>query len=195
MSPKTFSVADAHRLDDPERLKWLPPGEIVAALDLKPGEAVADIGAGTGYFSLPMARVVGTDGRVYAVDFQTGMLDILGQKLLEPRAPTNVVPVHGSAERTTLPGACADIVLMSNVWHEVENHGPMLREVARVLRSHGRFAVLDWRADCPPPPGPPADHRISSESVEKALRENGFPVERSGHVGKYGYLVISRKRS
>jgi ubiquinone/menaquinone biosynthesis C-methylase UbiE len=191
MNERTFQVSNAQRLEDPERKKFLPPLEVVHALDLQPGMAIADIGAGTGYFALPIASAVSSEGRVYAVDFQTGMLDLLGQKLLESGAPPNVSLIHGSASHTTLPPTCVDFVFMANIWHEVDEHALILKETARILRHPGRLAVLDWRPDCAPPPGPPADHRVSGARVAETLEANGWRPERSGHVGKYSYLILA----
>ncbi len=70
MNDREFKHTEAHKLEDPERLKWLPPAEILAHLRLGPGMKVADIGAGTGYFSIPIARAVGALGHVFAVDLQ-----------------------------------------------------------------------------------------------------------------------------
>lgn len=192
MNERTFHVADAHKLEDSERPTWLPPGEVVTSLDLQPGIVVADVGAGTGYFSLPIARAVGSNGKVYAVDFQTGMLDLLGKKLLEPRAPSNISLVHGTATHTTLPASCADLVFLANVWHELDDHALILKEVARLLRGKGRLAILDWRNDVKQPPGPPPEHRVASNTVVETLKVNGWNVERTGHVGKYSYLIMAR---
>lgn len=195
MNDRTFSVSEAHRLDDPERPGWLPPHEVVGSLDLKPGLIVADIGAGTGYFSFPIARGVGTAGRVYAVDFQTGMLDFLGKKLLEPGAPSNITPVHGSAAHSTLSGSSADLVFMANLWHEIDDPGLVLTETSRILRHGGRLVVLDWRTDLAPPPGPPAHHRVAAAAVAATLESNGWLTERSGHVGKFSYLIVAKRRA
>ena len=192
MNERTFSVTDAHRLEDPERLKWLPPNEVITSLELRPGMSVADIGAGTGYFALPIARVVGGGGSVYAVDFQTGMLDLLGKKLIEPNAPSNITLVHGTATHTTLLEKCVDLVFLANVWHEIDDHALALKEAARLLRKNGRMAILDWRPNVQQPPGPQLDHRISATTVSDTLVSNGWKVERSGNVGKYHYLVLSQ---
>ena len=192
MNERTFSAADAHKLEDPDRLVWLPPQEIVASLDVYLGMTVADVGAGTGYFALPIARVVGEKGRVFAVDFQTDMLDMLGKKLLDPNAPANVTLVHGTATHTTLPASCVDIVFLANVWHEVDDHALVLKEGARTLRKNGRLAVLDWRSDVQHPPGPPLEHRIPEKTVAETLGTNGWKVERSGNVGRYSYLIVAR---
>ena len=84
---------------------------------------VADIGAGTGFFTLPIAWAVEGWGKVYALDFQTGMLELLGRKLLEANAPANISLVHATATHTTLPATCADLVFMANIWHELDDHG------------------------------------------------------------------------
>ena len=193
MNDRTFSVTDAHKLDDPERLTWLPPKEVVTSLELQPGMAVADIGAGTGYFTLPIAQAVSSSGKVHSVDFQTGMLKILGKKLLEPNAPTNISLVHGTATHTTLPDKCADLVFIANVWHEVDDHVLVLKEAARLLRRDGRLAILDWRPDVQQPPGPPVGHRIAALTVLETLKSNGWNVERSGHVGRYSYLIVAKQ--
>ncbi len=191
MNERTFSVANAHKLEDPERLTWLPPNEVINSLELRPGMAVADIGAGTGYFTLPIARAVRNGGTVHAVDFQTGMLEILGKKLLEPDAPTNILLVHGTASHTTLPDKCVDLVFIANVWHEVDDHLLVLKEATRVLRPGGRLAILDWRPDVERPPGPPLEHRIAAGTVLQTLKLDGWNAERSGNVGRYSYLIIA----
>ena len=193
MNERTFNVADAHKLEDPERLTWLPPDEVVVSLDLRSGMRVADIGAGTGYFTIPIARVVGESGAVYALDFQTGMLDLLGKKLLQPAAPGNITVVHAAATHTTLQASCVDFVFMSNIWHELDDHALVLKETARILRPAGGVAILDWRPNVAQPPGPPLAHRIPASSVVQTLQSNGVAVERSGNVGKYSYLVVGKR--
>jgi ubiquinone/menaquinone biosynthesis C-methylase UbiE len=193
MNDRTFSVDQAHRLEDPERLKFLPPGEVVGSLEIRPGMTVADIGAGTGYFTRPLAAAVGGAGRVFAVDFQTGMLDLLGKKLLEPGAPSNITLIHGSAEHTMLDGSCADMVFLSNIWHELDDHGSVLREIARILKPEGRLAVLDWRPEFEPPPGPPSHHRIARPAVIAALEANAWKCDRAGNVGRFSFLIIARR--
>jgi ubiquinone/menaquinone biosynthesis C-methylase UbiE len=193
MNERTFSAADAHKLEDPERLKWLPPNEVITSLELQAGMPVADIGAGTGYFTLPIARTVGSGGKVHAVDFQTAMLDLLGKKLLEPNAPANITLVHGTATHTTLPDKCVEFVFLANVWHEVDDHALVLKEAARILKNKGRLAILDWRPNVQRPPGPPLEHRISATAVAEDLNLNGWTVERLGNVGNYSYLIMARR--
>src|ERR1039458_9895939 len=91
MHDRRFPASEAHRLDDPERLLWLPPAAVLGALAVRPGETIADVGAGTGYFSLPLAKAVGPEGKVYAVDAQAEMLSLLRQKL----DAAGIAIVHG----------------------------------------------------------------------------------------------------
>src|ERR1700745_3894965 len=103
-SHKLFDPASAHKLENPERLTWMPPDEVITLLALESGNDVADIGAGTGYFALPMAKAV-DPGKVYAVDLQPEMLNLLRQKLSAPGAVRNVELVEGDASATTLRDA------------------------------------------------------------------------------------------
>ena len=90
MHDRVFKHTEAHKLEDPERLRWLPPAEVISHLRLLPGMKIADIGAGTGYFSIPIARAVGDGGRVLAADLQPEMLELLHQKLSQEDALGNI---------------------------------------------------------------------------------------------------------
>ncbi|MGO8793243.1 MAG: class I SAM-dependent methyltransferase [Candidatus Sulfotelmatobacter sp.] len=152
MGERLFKPQDAHKLEDPERLIWLPPVDVIQATAVSTGANVADVGAGTGYFALPIACAVGPTGKVYAIDLQQEMLALLGKKLEQSGAPNNIELVEGSASQTTLDSKCADMVFIANVWHELDDHEAALKEAARVLRPNGRLAILDWRADKRSPP-------------------------------------------
>lgn len=191
MHDRVFKHTEAHKLEDPERLKWLPPAEVLAHLRLAPGMKVVDIGAGTGYFGMPIAHVLGTLGHVFAVDLQPEMLDLLKQKLSLPGAPTNVSLHQAAASKLPLQDDSVDIVFYANIWHELDDLDSTFREAARVSVPGGMIAILDWRSDCAPPPGPPQDHRISDGSVISFLKLNGCRNVVSKHVGQFGYLVIA----
>jgi len=180
---------DAHKLERPERARWLPPDELLDRIGIGAGMVVADVGAGTGYFALPIARRVGERGRVVAVDASPDMLELLRAKLDDD--PLAVELVHGEAERTGVADACADVVLFVNVWHEVDDRGAAAGEAGRLLRSGGRRVVVDWRDDASGPPGPPADHRLGMAAVETELRGWGWNVQAAEHIGEFSYLVIA----
>jgi ubiquinone/menaquinone biosynthesis C-methylase UbiE len=191
MNERTFHANNAKKLEDPERFTWLPPADIVASLHLRKGMTVADIGAGTGYFAIPIAKELGDNGKVLAIDLQHRMLDLLNEKLRKLDSISNIELIQGEAMSTTLSPRSVDMVFMANVWHELDNHAATLNEVRRILRPDGRLAILDWRTDVTQPPGPPPDHRISSDAVTKMLTENGWATSHISHIGIYSYLIQS----
>jgi ubiquinone/menaquinone biosynthesis C-methylase UbiE len=188
--PRRFRPADAHKLDDPERYQWLPPTEVLGRLCVEPGMIVADIGAGTGYFSLPLADLVGPKGRVHAVDVEPEMLSWLRQRLPSD-APVTLV--EAEATRTTLPAASQDLVLVANVWHELDHPRAALDEFARILRKDAYLAIVDWRVDVGPPPGPPKDHRVPASQVVDQLTRHGWSALGSIPLGDYSYLVTAQR--
>ncbi len=189
MNERTFHARDAHKLEDPERLKWLPPDEVITRIGIVPGMIIADIGAGTGTFALPFANAVGKGGRVIAVDIQREMLEILSRKIAAPGAPGNVVLLEGEALHTSIEGGRCDLVFMGNIWHELDDVAGVLGEAKRVLRPRGRLAILDWRKDLLPPPGPPSAHRVSIDDARNALVQHGWSVTQAENLGKNHYLL------
>lgn len=189
MKERRFHASQAHRLDAPERLVWLPPEEIVAAAGASAGDTIADIGAGTGYFALPLARAAGPQGVVYAVDAQEEMLDLLKQKL--PFSGSgNIRLVQAEADATGLPGASLSLAFLANVWHEFDDRALVLREARRILRPGGRIAIVDWRPDVEREAGPPLEHRLTTELTMRELASAGFATLSDAHVGAYHWLVL-----
>jgi ubiquinone/menaquinone biosynthesis C-methylase UbiE len=138
---------------------------------------VVDVGAGTGYLSIPIADWLGAPGIVYAVDLQLEMLEILKKKL--HRGKKNLCKIEllqGKADCVPLPNRSADLVLLANLWHELDSPEAALREARRLLRPGGKLAILDWRADFSAPPGPPQEHRISDVAVCDMLRSESWVV-------------------
>jgi len=189
---RQFPASEAYRLDNPERLLSLPPAEVIGALRVRPGETVADVGAGTGYFSLPLAREVGAQGKIYAVDAQPEMLALLRQKFNES-GPFNIETVAAEAERTGLPVACCDLVFLANVWHEFADCAAVLRESERILKPGGRIAILDWRPDVERVGGPRLEHRLDSSSAAHRMSSAGFQPLTSTNIGRFSWLVQGEK--
>ncbi len=186
---RRFNPSEAHKLEDPERRVWLPPDEILGRLPLRPAMTVADVGAGTGYFAIPLAERV---RRVLAVDVQPEMLHLLRHKLSQPGSPPNIELVHGSAGRTSLASSSCDLAFLANVWHEFDDTAGVLAEMRRILKPEGSLAILDWRPDVDRPPGPPLEHRVAPDQVEQALSAAGWVPQPSANVGRYSYLLLAR---
>lgn len=188
MHERRFHPSQMHRLEDPERRNWLPPDEVLVQLDLRPGWTVADIGAGTGYFTLPMASAVGSAGRIFAVDVSPEMLERLRVRLAEAML-TNVECVEAEASATRLPSASCDLVLLANVWHEFDDRGAVLAEARRVLKPAGRVALLDWRPDVEREHGPPLEHRIAPEAARQSLANAGFSATLPSYLLPFSWLL------
>jgi ubiquinone/menaquinone biosynthesis C-methylase UbiE len=188
MKERRFHASQAHRLEAPERLHWLPPEEIVAAVGVRPGDAVADIGAGTGYFALPLAQAAGAGGIVHAVDAQQEMLDLLKEKLAFG-GNGNIHLTQAEADSTGLPDGCCNLAFLANVWHEFDDRTLVLHEIRRILGPGGRIAIVDWRPDVEREAGPPLEHRLTAEQTMRELAFSGFVAINDAHVGTYHWLV------
>jgi ubiquinone/menaquinone biosynthesis C-methylase UbiE len=188
MSEKRFDATLAYRLDLPERTNWLPPDEVIRALAVEAGATVVDLGAGTGYFALPLARAIGAAGRVIAVDAQDEMLELLRRKI-SSSAVSNIELVRAEADRIALPDSACDLIFLANVWHEISDRVAALAETKRVLKAQGRIAILDWRPDVEPEHGPPLEHRLTPASAVAELVAAGFQPGSQRNIGKYAWLV------
>lgn len=152
-------------LERPEREVEEQPNLLVDLLKLKPGDAAADIGAGTGYFTRRMAREVGADGTIYAVDIQEEMLDLLSKKMAELKI-TNFKPILGAEKDPKLPSNTLDLVLMVDVYHEFEFPFEMMEAICRSLKMGGRVAFVEYRLEDPSVPIKRL-HKMSEVQVKK----------------------------
>lgn len=190
MNERTFRASSAHKLEDPRRLEWLPPADLLRALHPLAGTTVADIGAGTGYFTLPLATLTGGPELIYAVDIQPEMLALLRQKL-DSDTSAKIRLIEGSAARNALPTASCDLLLLANIWHELDDRPTVLAECRRTLKPSGRLAILDWSPDVDPTFGPPLHHRISPAAVVSELEAESLLGIHQQNIGLYSYLVTA----
>jgi ubiquinone/menaquinone biosynthesis C-methylase UbiE len=138
-------------LERPERQEEERPDLLLQSLPLHPGEAAADIGAGTGYLSWRMAKIVGAKGRVYCVEIQQEMLDLLAKKMAEHQT-TNFQSVLGTVTDTHLPTNSVDVVLMVDVYHEFDHPYEMMQSILRALKPGGRIVWVEYRGEDPEVP-------------------------------------------
>jgi len=152
-------------LERPERAETETPDQVIKQMRLKPTDVVADIGAGTGYFSFRLSRVV-SQGKVYAVDIQPEMLAIIEQRKRTLRAD-NVVSVLGTETDTTLPAHQVDVVLLVDAYHEFSYPREMMESIVRSLKPGGRVVQVEYRAEDPDVP----IKRLHKMSVDQARKE------------------------
>ena len=194
MNDRTFSSSQAHRLDSAERKEWLPMAEVLNRLELCSGWRVADVGAGTGYFSIPIAAEIGANGTVYAVDIQPEMLMFIQEKL-QATGLKNVECSVGEALATGLTESSCDLVIMSYIWHELDDVDKVLAEANRILKGGGTIAIIDWKPGVQQPPGPPLEHRIPQDQVIGALDRARFNVTAAKDIGPFAYMIVARSIS
>lgn len=159
-------------LERPERAEEEKPDLALAALEVRPGMTVADVGAGTGYFSWRLAGRVGPVGTVHAVEIQQEMLDLL-QVAMRGRGVTNVVSALGTITDPHLPAGALDLVLMVDVYHELSHPREMLAGIRQALKQTGRLALIEYRAEDPAVPIKLL-HKMSEAQARKELESNGF---------------------
>jgi SAM-dependent methyltransferase len=188
----SFGDADkwSEVFDDPKRDAWQKPHEVIQALRLKPDAVVADIGAGTGYFTVRLARML-PQGHVYAVDLEPDMVKHLGERA-KREGLTNVTPVRAAPDDPKLPRR-ADLILFVNVYHHVGERKRYFEKLAGALAPGGRVAVIDFRLDSPV--GPPRRARIEPERVKAELASAGYTLaaEHSFLPNQY-FLVFTPAR-
>ena len=191
-SPHTHqhSFGDADKwatvFDDPKRDAWQKPHDVIKALAVKPDAIVADIGAGTGYFSVRLAHVV-PNGRVYAVDTEPGMVRHLGERAKRDGLK-NLTAVAAAAGDPRLPEK-ADLILLVDVYHHIEGRERYFRDIATALKPGGRIAIIDFRMDSPD--GPPKVVRVEPERVEAELKRAGFErTQAHGFLPRQYFLIF-----
>jgi FkbM family methyltransferase len=152
-------------LDRPERMAEERPDLLLKAIKLKPGDAVADIGAGTGYLSWRMAQLVGPRGRVYAVDIQPEMLQLLATNMAQHQT-TNFEAILDSVTDARLPAHSIDLAIMVDVYHEFDHPYEMMQSLVRALKPDGRIVWVEYRGEDPSVPIKPL-HKMSVAQVRK----------------------------
>ena len=188
---KVMSYSGAYWLERPERKEEEKPERVLAELELKPGMIVADVGAGSGYYSSRMAERVGPNGTVYALDIQPEMIDILRLQMSQRRV-TNVKPILCTETDPRLPGGTLDLALMVDVYHEFEYPYEMLAAVVKALKPGGRVVFVEFRGDDPTVPIK-ALHTMTEAQVRKEAAVQ--PLEWVKTVGDLPWqrVIVFRK--
>ena len=185
---KPMSHLGAPWLIRPEREEEERASESFKQLKLAKGMNVCDLGCGNGYWTLPMARDVGEDGTVYAVDIQREMLQKLRQRSSKYKL-NNIEPVLGKVDDPNLPANKVDLVLMVDVYHEFSHPESMLWGIRRSLTSKGVVALLEYREEDPRVPIKPL-HKMSKRQIMKEYSANGFKLVREHNKLPWQHLMF-----
>jgi ubiquinone/menaquinone biosynthesis C-methylase UbiE len=171
-------------------------GKLFQVLALNPWYTVLDMGCGTGSYTLAMAQIIGSEGRVYAADLWEESIEKL-QERIDQRGVKNVKPLVADVSRALpLPGDSMDLILMATVLHDLKEVGVQdgaLAEARRLLKRHGTFAVVEFKK-VPGPPGPPMSIRLSPEDLDTLVSPFGFQKTGLHEVGPYNYVMTFTPR-
>ena len=177
------------RFEDPERAQWQKPQEIVASLGSLEGKTVADIGAGTGYFSFLVAKKA---HQVIAIDIDQRFLDYIDRKKQTQKNAPNIETRLTVPDSPGLKPNEADMVLIIDTFHHIEDRVEYLKNLKRGLRNGGVLVIIDFKKE-KTPPGPPVELRVAQAQVESELRSAGFTVVSSDEkVLPYQYVIKAR---
>ena len=196
-APKTpEEMAHVHRdtkayiamLEGPARDAYQKPDEVVRALGLKPGETVADIGSGSGYFSLRLARAVGEAGHVYAVDIDPDLVRYLNRRIRDSGL-RNVQTVLSEPDDPLLPDRSIDRFLIVNTWHHIENQERYLALLKKLLKPGGQIVMIDYQKR-ELPVGPPRTMKIARADLVRQMADNGFRLLKEHAFLPYQYFLV-----
>jgi ubiquinone/menaquinone biosynthesis C-methylase UbiE len=200
-APPSLVERDGHRvfnpfylfyLDGRSRDAWQQPERVIDALALAPDAVVADVGAGSGYFTERFARRLRGGGSVYATDVQDEMLDRLRARVAEEML-ANVSVVDARFDDPSLPEACCDLVFLASVYKEIDERVAYMEKVRRVLRRGGRVAILEYRPEWEGA-GPPRADRLPAATVIEEMAGAGFALrEEHDFLARQYFLVFEAR--
>jgi SAM-dependent methyltransferase len=179
-------------LERPEREQEEQPNKLLEALKIKKESVIADIGAGSGYFTFRLAKQVGPKGKIYAVDIQPEMLDIIRQKM-KTQEVENVEPILGQEDDPKLPANAVDLILMVDVYHEFAYPYEMTEAMVRALKPNGRLVFVEYRKEDPKVPIKLV-HKMTEKQVRKEMEPHPLQWERTLDVLPTQHIIIFRKK-
>ena len=185
-----MGVGGAGWLERPEREEEEAPSKALDALDLRPGMVVADIGAGSGYYSSRIAKRIGPTGRVYATDIQPGMIEIL-ERRIKAEGLTNVTTILGSMEDPKLPPRSIDLAIMVDVYHELQQPQLFLQRLKETFKPGGRLVLLEFRKEDPKVPILEV-HKMSVAEVKAEMEAEGFVLDKVIDTLPWQHILVIR---
>ncbi|MCC3243788.1 class I SAM-dependent methyltransferase [Methylocystis sp. WRRC1] len=178
----------AKQFDKPDRDAWQKPDQVLDALKLAPNASVADIGAGTGYFSVRIAKRV-PQGKVFSADIEKDMVRYLGERA-KKEGLANIVPVQASPESANLSEP-VDVILLVDAYHHIGNRVDYFKKLQSSLKPGGKLVIIDFRMENTD--GPPKEHRVSIEKATEELKSAGYSLIETQDFLPRQYLAVFKK--
>ena len=173
--------------EDPARDKWQKPDEVVKSINLKPGDIVADIGAGTGYFTRRFAKAVAPEGKALGLDIELSMIKHMKEDAQKLKLNNYEARVVKTDDPELEPGS-VDVVFLCNTYHHIENRVDYFKRLSKSLKKNGRVIIVDFYKK-PLPVGPPVDHKLSKKVVLEEFREAGYNLKHDKDFLPYQYYL------
>lgn len=186
-----MGMSGADWLDREEREREEQPEKALETLHLKPGMFVGDVGAGTGFYSLRVAQIVGPTGKVFANDIQFPMLERL-RKNAAAHNINNIETVLGTESNPNLPAHTLDMVIMVDVYHELSRPQRMLDAIRESLKPDGQLVLLEFRKEDPTVPIRP-EHKMSVDEVKAEVTPEGYRFEKVVDTLPWQHIIFFRK--
>jgi ubiquinone/menaquinone biosynthesis C-methylase UbiE len=189
---RLFRPEDLGLLEPPDRDVWQRPEQIMDALQIAEGSVVADLGAGSGWFTIRLARRVGPNGKVYAEDIQQPMVSAMNLRIKREGLEKIVTTVLGSPSDPGLRRNALDAVLIVDAYHEMEDPVVLLRNVGASLKPGGRLGIVNFTKEGFGP-GPPMEERVDPERVIRDAQAAGLRLNSRPDILPYQYLLVFEK--
>jgi len=188
-----YSSVPSAYMDDPRRTEWQKPEKVVEHLLLKQGDTVADIGAGTGFFSMLFARKVGKNGVVYAVDIDENMVKHIGKRA-KKEGLNNILPILAPADDPLLPKLSADLIFICDTYLFFNNREQYLSRLIDSMKNDGRLAIVSFNTRSEVPGAPPAHKMISRDQTVLEAYRAGFSLVAEFFFLPYHDFLVFEKR-
>jgi ubiquinone/menaquinone biosynthesis C-methylase UbiE len=189
---KLFPPENLQQLEIPDRDVWQRPDHIMDVLGIAEGSVVADLGAGSGWFTVRLARRVRPTGRVFAEDIQPEMIEVIKRRVARENLQRTVEFKLGTAEDLRLPENTLDAALIVDAYHEMDQPVQLLRSAARALKSDGRIGIVEF-TKIGGGPGPPMEERVDPERVIREANAAGLRLVAQPSILRYQYMLVFQK--
>ncbi len=197
--PHKFDADHIKKLEYPERFGEEPFAEILELLPINKYSSILELGCGSGFYTFPLAHYSKENARVYALDVESKMLNILrmnmrkGQiiKPLDPRDVRKIIPLLIQENEFEVLDASIDLFFCAKVLHEIEGFSEFFEELERVMLKNGIIFVLDWKKE-PMERGPPIEHRIDKNEAIEMFEKNGYKIVKSGEIFTNYYFITAK---
>ena len=186
-----FDPLNINRLDNEWRRQNIPPISTLEKLSLSSTDIVADIGCGIGYFTIPAARMVESENKVYALDTSDIMLEEV-KKRMSAAGVLNIIAIKTSEYDLKLPNESVTFALIVNVLHEIEDKVQFITEVRRILKPEGKIAIIEWEKENMEM-GPPKEDRIGKDETAALLRSFGMIAGGTIQLANVFYGLVAVK--